>query len=1055
MFKFGESGKSLLGRFIRKLPSAVVVETTPSAHMADACKLYTVNLRNQDLLAIDLSEQTDTVTVGIESFMDEQSASVLYRTGFECNNGSPEYSRLTVQILPGSDSASFYVRGQEAGNMRLGVYASSLQGHDYASSIVGNVPKNIAVSGRQNPTAGQCASQTITIKDLFGNDASKSTDLMLRMERLSGTGRLYSNRSCQDVLPLTNNVSLPGSTITYTVYFKSDDEGSTQIRYSSSSSGLNPNTVTYSVGAGLPVKLALTLEPPAATGFDQDELKSGPCHKFTVEVRDFVDNPTNETGGLTLSFVAPTSAAGKFYQTPGQCNAGSTTNAGSTNQTLFIGGDETHKDFYVRGIAIDSSQVYRLVTTNSSGQELSVNMEKSFRGGDPLYFDVSEGVTSLDVTECSSPSFLITLKDSWGNTTVAPHGMSIRISGEATSDLFFEGSGCSGTGANTLNSTIAEGQSTRRFSFKTEQATVQQYSTAQRRITVQETGTTQNDVGANIQPNSNPDTLLDVNPAAPSAIRLRIDNAVVTNGTTSMQADDTKTVRVESVDSFGNLSNVPSPTTVSLTDTDASSAQIRYATNCSTAASSVQIAANSRYVDFCVKKTVLDNDPSADTFSVSAAVSTPFTSSKTAAFSVSPDRINSISFSDSGAVTSTAGACLTKTLQARDTHGNLTTDHSNKSVSLSPNATSVSFFQSQTACSGGTTTSVNLISSSATRTLKYMPKVLPSGGPASDSVAVSASIVSPSSSDSFTLTFGPGDMDSLTLSANPGPTTLSLGGDCGTFKIVPKDEFLNLTPFGVNSLSIVNSVAGSLELYPSTCGSGGSTSTLSVSPTASQATFKVRGKKVGSPSFGLSASTLAINSNNLGLTVKREDFAFDTDGIRVDNLSGTDRANAVVGIGGNSFVTAGLGNNKLMVTRYLESSGSYTVSALEVSVPGATSSEGLAIAKLDGSRVVVAGKAVVSSRLDMVVAVLDVSGTNFNSSSIEAVETYDYEGSGSFDDVAQAVVVESPSQFIVGGYVNGASGTQIAVSRFSFTTSPSTLSHVEDLAGSASGAITS
>lgn len=527
--------------------------------MADACKLYTVNLRNQDLLAIDLSEQTDTVTVGIESFMDEQSASVLYRTGFECNNGSPEYSRLTVQILPGSDSASFYVRGQEAGNMRLGVYASSLQGHDYASSIVGNVPKNIAVSGRQNPTAGQCASQTITIKDLFGNDASKSTDLMLRMERLSGTGRLYSNRSCQDVLPLTNNVSLPGSTITYTVYFKSDDEGSTQIRYSSSSSGLNPNTVTYSVGAGLPVKLALTLEPPAATGFDQDELKSGPCHKFTVEVRDFVDNPTNETGGLTLSFVAPTSAAGKFYQTPGQCNAGSTTNAGSTNQTLFIGGDETHKDFYVRGIAIDSSQVYRLVTTNSSGQELSVNMEKSFRGGDPLYFDVSEGVTSLDVTECSSPSFLITLKDSWGNTTVAPHGMSIRISGEATSDLFFEGSGCSGTGANTLNSTIAEGQSTRRFSFKTEQATVQQYSTAQRRITVQETGTTQNDVGANIQPNSNPDTLLDVNPAAPSAIRLRIDNAVVTNGTTSMQADDTKTVRVESVDSFGNLSNVPSP----------------------------------------------------------------------------------------------------------------------------------------------------------------------------------------------------------------------------------------------------------------------------------------------------------------------------------------------------------------------------------------------------------------------------------------------------------------------------------------------------------------
>ncbi|MEZ4750256.1 MAG: hypothetical protein R3B54_06420 [Bdellovibrionota bacterium] len=64
---------------------------------------------------------------------------------------------------------------------------------------------------------------------------------------------------------------------------------------------------------------------------------------------------------------------------------------------------------------------------------------------------------------------------------------------------------------------------------------------------------------------------------------------------------------------------------------------------------------------------------------------------------------------------------------------------------------------------------------------------------------------------------------------------------------------------------------------------------------------------------------------------------------------------------------------------------------------------------------------------------------------------YDYEGSGSFDDAAQSVVVESASQFVVGGYVNSGSGLQIAVSRFSF--SGGSISHVEDLGVSVSGSV--
>ncbi|MCB0406023.1 MAG: hypothetical protein KDD51_14670 [Bdellovibrionales bacterium] len=1049
LFKFGESGKSLLGRFIRKLPSAVMVETDPAAHMADACKLYTANLRNQDLLAIDLSEQDETVPVIIESFQEEQQVSSLFRSAFECSNGSPAFSRLTVQIPPGSDTASFYVRNQNAGNMRLGVAASSLQGHDYAGTILGNVPRNIAANGRQNPTAGQCAPQVITIKDLYGNDATKTSDLVLTLQRMSGVGRLYSNPSCQDVFPLTTNITLPGTNISHTVYFKSDSEGSTQIQYRAS--GLNTNTVTYSVGAGLPVKLALTYEPPAATGFSEDDLKSGPCHRFRVEARDFVDNPTNQTGGLTISFVSGASAVGKFYQTQAQCNANATTNPGSADQTVFIGESLTSKDFYVRGIAIDASQVYRLVTTNSSGQELSVNMEKSFRGGDPLNFDVSQGVTDITVDQCSSPAFLITLKDRWGNTTVAPRGMDITVSGQAASDRFFPAAACGGTGANQLNVTIPNMGSTQQFSFKTQHATVQQASTAQRRITVQETGTTLNDEGTAIQPNSNTDTLLDVNPAAPNSIQLRIGGSVVTGGTTSLKADETQTVRAESVDPFGNLSNVSSTLTIALSDNAPGTDQIRYQANCSTATSAVTIPAGSRTVDFCIKKNAITNAPDADSFAVTAAASGPFTQSKSLNFSISPASIKTIDFVDGGNVTSTAGSCLSKTVRAKDVYGNATVDHANKSVSVSPNGSNVSFYQSQSACSGSTTSSVSLVAGSATRVLKFMPKAIPGGGPTSASVTVTASITAPNSSDSFTLTFGPGDMDSLTLSANPGPTTLSLEGDCGTFSVAPADAFGNAMPFGVTSLSVINSNSA-LELFPSTCGSGGSLTSVSISSSASSATFKVRGKKVGSQVFGLSATSLGVSTtSNQSVTVKREDFDFFGNGIRTTNVGGTDRANAVVGIGGFSFATAGLSNNKMTITRYKESSGTYTISSVEVAVPGATSSEGLAIAQLDGSRVVAVGKALVSGRMDFAIAVLNVAGSAFDAGAVEDVTTYDYEGSGSFDDVAQGVATEASNQFVVAGYVNSGSGIQIAVSRFSF--SGGALAHVEDLGVSASGSI--
>ncbi|MEZ4750255.1 MAG: hypothetical protein R3B54_06415 [Bdellovibrionota bacterium] len=953
LFKFGESGKSLLGRFIKKLPSAVVVETDASAQMANACKFYSVNLRNQDLLAIDLSEQDETFLVAVDSFLNEQATAALYRSAFECSNGTPSYSRLTVQILPGTDTAGFYVRSQNAGNMRLGVAASSLQGHDYAGSIVGNVPKNIEVAGRQNPTAGQCAPQTITIKDQYGNDATKNFDLVLTMQRMNGTGRLYSNPSCQNVLPTTSNVTLSGTDITHTVYFKSDDEGSTQIQYRgnipSTNTNLNSNSVTYSVGAGLPVKLALTYEPPAATGFAQDDLKNGPCHRFRVEVRDFVDNPTNQTGGLTISFVAPASAAGKFYQTQGQCNANSSSNVGSPDQTLFIGETQTSKDFYLRGIAIDASQVYRLVTTNSSGQELSANMEKSFRGGDPLQFEVSAGVSSLNVDQCSSPAFLITLKDRWGNTTVAPTGMDLIISGQASSDRFFPNTNCGGGGSNQLSTSIGAMGSTRQFSFKTQHATVQQPSAAQRRITVQETGTTTNDEGANIQPDSNADTLLDVNPAAPSGIQIRINGSVAT-GTTSLKADETQTVRVESIDEFGNLSNVSSLVNISLANNASGSESIHYQTNCTTAISSVSIPANNRTVDFCVKKNTIISAPSADTFGVTASAGSPLAGSKTANFSISPASIKTIQFVEGGNITTSAGTCLTKTLRARDIFGNPTNDHGNKSVTVSPNGANVNFFQSQTACSGSTTGSVNMIANSATRTLKFMPKVIPGGGPSSGTVTVSASITSPNSSDNFTLTFGPGDMDSLSLSASPGPTTLSLEGDCGSFSVTPADAYGNAMPFGVNSLSVINSNSA-LELFQSTCGASGSVSSLTVSSTASSANFKVRGKKVGNQAFGLSAASLGVStSSNQSVTVKREDFAFFGNGIQTTTSGGTEKANAVVGIGGFSFATAGLGNNKLTVTRYKESGGNYTISTLEVNVPGATSPEGLAIAQLDGSR---------------------------------------------------------------------------------------------------------
>jgi uncharacterized delta-60 repeat protein len=776
---------------------------------------------------------------------------------------------ITSVVIPANaGSALVYFRDPKSGASTLSgvdTAASPLLMASQALSLSPGPPTALGVGGASTAAAGICTPFTVRAEDTNGNLSPVANSTPVTLSSL--TGAFYSDVTCASS---TSSVTIAAGSSSQTFYFSSGTLGNVQLNVNSP--GYTFGSRVIEVTSGAPTQLTLSGGASAA---------AGACTALTVTSRDFFGNVTPATSALTASFSATpagsffsnsscTSPAGSATIATGQSTATiyyRSTLAGSTTVTAASGGmtSGTHsmtitsaapsllilsgpaslsagacatltvatQDVYgnpapvgggglsvtlsdgggtyydgptcststgsvsIAGGTSSAVAYYRRTSTGSSaltataGGFPNANLTLSVNPAAASVL-VASGPSSAAAGACST-AFTITTRDAYGNDSAVGGATSIGLSSALGG--FYSDDACASV---VTSATVAAGTSTGTFYFK---------HTAPASVTIS----------------------LSAAGFSPGTVGITVGSATATQltvaGPTSVTAGACVAYVISSRDSFGNLSNVASATSV----TAAGSPGAFYAAaDCSgSAGSTFTIAAGTSSVTAYYKSTGVGSG----TLTFSSGGLTGASTSVT----VSPAAASKLAFSGPSAVS--AGDCAQFTVVSQDPNGNLSNVTSAAQIDLSNTGTGG--FYSDAACGAGV--SFVTIASGANTALFYFKATT-----VGDRTLTVANTTPGLTSANAVLSIGAAAAGVLALS---GPAS-GTAGSCLTLTIETRDGSQNPSPVGSDTAVTPSAATGA---FYSDSGCSTPAATVTVASGTSTKTFYYRSTVSG-------AVTLSVNS---------------------------------------------------------------------------------------------------------------------------------------------------------------------------------------------------
>lgn len=439
----GLSTVTIPAPFVPGIASKLAFTQQPMNSPAGLLGINTIKVAVQDA-------QGNTVTNGIGS-----TSLISLSIAANVNNATLTGTTVGLAVNGVAIFTDLGIDKTQTGYKLVASSGSYVPAYSNTFNITNGTPKKIGITGPSNVISGSCSNAvTIQLQDQGGNPAGAVQNTPVLVSGL-GSASMYSSSSCSGT-PLTSTITFTSNTHTKTVYIKDLKSERLSLSAQDSSAVLTPGTKSIDV---YPNKIRLLAEapPPAASGTPLSVV-AGQCSTAititttgdnTADGPSFVPTQLVFTGisGSTASLYSDSSC--QVQINPMSYTLAPTYGGNSFSTSVYL------KDPKAEILNISVSDPNGVLSTISSLQPVIV-------GPSTIAFT---GPTSVVAGRCST-SFLVTLKDTQGNSVVATADTNLQINGLSGSltGKFFTNPSCSGTGT-TSSLTIPQGSSTASIYF--------------------------------------------------------------------------------------------------------------------------------------------------------------------------------------------------------------------------------------------------------------------------------------------------------------------------------------------------------------------------------------------------------------------------------------------------------------------------------------------------------------------------------------------------------------------------------------------------------------
>jgi hypothetical protein len=691
-------------------------------------------------------------------------------------------------ISSGTNLTGFHFKGTAASDVV--VTASALGVHPTQTETISATAPNkvVILAPSQSVTADQCsAAVTVQRQDSFGNPVSIGEPaLTVTLTATPSTGFVFYSDNCQT--PVTS-VEIPEDESQTTFYFRGTKSGDVTVTPSAPDfSGVGR---TETISADSAVTLVFTTAEQTVT--------AGSCSgATTVQARDSFGNPAPVTADTVVDLSA--------VPAPGLSLFSDACTTPLVGGAVTIASGSSSASFYFQDTAAGSVTIF----ADASGYP-EVSQTQTIHPAAGKHFVILPPPQSLSAGDCSATA-TVQSQDDFGNPAPAASDISVALSAAPAPGFAFyaDAIACAG-GAPVPGVTIPATMTDATFVFKGTSA-------ASVLVTAHADGFTD---GTQTET---------ITPAGPTKLVISPPAQTLTAGTCS------GAVTVVTQDDFGNASNVPGDTTISLSASPAAGFTFfdsLASCNAGTPTTSVPLAAQSNSATFFFRGTLAG--------SIVVTASNPSLASGTQTETITAAVATQLAILPPAQSLSAGSCSSTATIQSQDTFGNPSAVASDSVVNLSASpATGFAFYASAGSCAAGTpTTSVSIASGASTATFVYK-------GTTAGSVTVTAAASGLASGmQTETITAG----SPTVLAFITTPQTLTAGNCSAIMTVQSQDAFGNSS--NVASTTTVNlsaSPAAGFTFYsnPASCSAGAGTITsVSIPASSNSASFYFKGNTAG------------------------------------------------------------------------------------------------------------------------------------------------------------------------------------------------------------------
>ncbi len=579
----------------------------------------------------------------------------------------------TVTITAGNSNRTFYFVGTTAGSVTLTASSPGLTPVSQVAQVTSGTPSRLAFSTPpRTVTANGCsAALTVQLQDALGNPAVDVTARTVDFLAAPAPGvAFFSDAAC--AVP-AGAVGLPAGAGSASVYLRATSAG--MVTVTAQSTGLTDAVQVENITAAVPSRLAIASAAQTVA--------AGACSApFVLEVRDASGNLTTVPAATSAALAAAPPAGFAFYSDAACATAitAAPLPAGASSATVFF-----------RGTAAGP-----VTLTATTAGLTPASQAQTLTPAAPDRFAFTTPARSVVAGACSQVLGFQT-RDAFNNPSAPALALPVGLAAAPAAGVtFYSDAACT---AAITDVTVAAGAQTGSFYFR---------ATSSGAVTVTLSA-------ASFTPASQAQT---VTAAPPDRIAFLTAAQSVTVGACSSG------VTLQSRDASGNASAVAGATAIALTAAPAAGLTFYSNATCTTALTSVTLAAASSSVGFYFRSTA----PGAVTLTATPAGLLPASQGQAVTPAAAPSQLAFTTAAPSLAAGNCSGAV---TVQTRDSFNNPQNVAAATTVSLAAAPAAGFAFYSDAACTAAIT---SVVVASGTSTASFRVR-----GTAAGTVAITAS----------------------------------------------------------------------------------------------------------------------------------------------------------------------------------------------------------------------------------------------------------------------------------------------------------------------------